>query len=303
MTNDAADPQKVSQDIIRRINAAEDVKAAWNRAINQHELFACSDIATELAGFDRNEYWRILGRLASWANNGNFADHEILVCGGDPPRLQLVKDAEAEGESVSVQTVSLIPFAARRFVERSTHDRAPVLLRAWFRPSAPENLTVKTEAGQPRAEAPPERGEPAVGKPTEQPTAETAQAEVTRVTGPEAVIANPEAIAPAVGRLEADEQRITANVSDLPSPGAVPPKLHSRDRDLALRQWIEARFNAKIGATENLPGRGELLTRARREVACNVNETDVRKLRADYASPDAKKGGATQHRRRGEVVE
>ncbi len=135
--NDADGGYQTSRDIRRRINTAKDVKAAWQRAINQHELFVSGDIASALArgpsGFDREKRDRVLGHFASWCNSGNFADHEMLVLGGDPPRLQLLKKFEKKyRESAPSSLVTLIPCAARRFLEQSIEDQAPVFVRVWF---------------------------------------------------------------------------------------------------------------------------------------------------------------------------
>ena len=93
---------------------------------------------------------------------------------------------------------------------------------------------------------------------------------------------------------------VTRELEDL-NPGLVAvhrlPKLYGKHLYEALSRWAERKFNAKPSKTEGLPSRQRLLVQARQEVAPNVTETDVRRLRATYASPVAKKGGANFHRR------
>jgi hypothetical protein len=157
-TNSADHRQKVAQDIISAINAAENVIAAVNRAANERKLFACSKIASELARPpgqftpDREQRFRILAELASWFNNENFTDDEMLAVAGEPPRLQslreILKKEAAQKETgevtidlLSVEAALLIPPACKRFLEQSDSERAALLCRVWFPASDDEGAS------------------------------------------------------------------------------------------------------------------------------------------------------------------
>ena len=153
-TSSNDDWQQGANDIISAINAAEHVKVACSRAVNLRQLFACSEIASKLAsgpsGHDRNQWFRVLSELALWCNSGAFTSDEILALGGDPVQLQPLHKLDGGEVTIDLVRALLIPPpACKRFLERNDAENAPRLLRGWLRPSAPENLTLKTETEQP----------------------------------------------------------------------------------------------------------------------------------------------------------
>jgi hypothetical protein len=137
MTNNVDQRQNAAQDIKAAINAADDVKAEVNRATNERELFLCSNIGSELARPpgqftpDRDQYFRIMGELASWCSSGNFTADEMLVLYGEPPRLESIRDIDQEVD-IPIYAVMLTPAACKLYVKRNTSENAPRLLRAWF---------------------------------------------------------------------------------------------------------------------------------------------------------------------------
>jgi len=71
--------------------------------------------------------------------------------------------------------------------------------------------------------------------------------------------------------------------------------LRGKHLEKALDEWVHREWGPTFA---DLPGRCELLSLARDQVSPNVSDGHVRKLRRDYATADAKKGGAKYHRDR-----
>jgi hypothetical protein len=85
------------------------------------------------------------------------------------------------------------------------------------------------------------------------------------------------------------------------SPHKAPSDVRGKKLQLFVDTWAEARFQAKPGATDNLPDRERLLELARNEVGTKVTEPHIRELLSKYASPDARKGGAKFHGKAGKT--
>jgi hypothetical protein len=149
MTSSDDQRKNAAQDIKATVNAADDVKAAVNRAISECELFLCSNIGSELARLsgqftpDRDQYFRIMGELAAWCNNGNFTADEMLVLYGEPLRLESIRDIDQEVDT-PIYAVMLTPAACKRYLARSTSENAPRLLRVWFPISETDHPQVAT---------------------------------------------------------------------------------------------------------------------------------------------------------------
>jgi hypothetical protein len=138
-TNDNDDRQETTDEIISAINAAKDVEAACNRAVNLRQLFVCSEIASKLAGgpseLDRNQWFQTLSDLVSWCNSGAFASDEILGLGGEPLQLMPLREIDKSGREVTINCVGALlipPPACKRFLERNDSENAPRFLRVWF---------------------------------------------------------------------------------------------------------------------------------------------------------------------------
>jgi hypothetical protein len=123
-------------------NAPKDVMAAVKLAIDRRELFICGQLAAGLARlpgrleFEEAEAYRILHQITVWYARGEFAADEVLVIFGEPPQLRPLREIEEQGAKISTfewrEGIMLTRAACKRYLERSTLQGAPRLIREWF---------------------------------------------------------------------------------------------------------------------------------------------------------------------------